>query len=212
MGAKGEALQGRLYFDTALFYEQRNNMQVLNSSQLVAGDPNTFQIYTDNAGSGFNAGIEGSFRMKLSSVFETGGSLGLLRARTSSYSKQDKDGNVVVVQAREQAHAPGYTGGVYGLWRIPSGFMARVDIQAKDHFYFSAAPKTGESEAYSIANIKAGYEQSTWSTYLWVTNLFDKNYSVRGFEFGNEPPDFGDSLYLQKGDPRQIGVTANWKF
>ena len=211
LGAKGEALQGRLYFDTALFYEQRNNMQVLNSSQLVAGDPNTFQIYTDNAGSGFNAGIESSARLRLTSTFEMGGSLGLLRARTSTYSYPSKDG-IVVVPAREQAHAPGYTAAMYGLWRYSSGFMARIDLQAKDHFYFSAAPRTNESKAYMVTNLKFGYERPHWNTYLWAMNFFDESYAVRGFEFGNEPPDFGDSLYLQKGDPRQIGVTANWKF
>jgi len=207
-GTKGTALQGRLYFDAALFYEKRNNMQVLNSRQLVAGDPNSFQIFTDNAGSGFNTGLESSVRFRVTSAYEMGGSLGLLRARTRTYSQDDG----TLIESREQAHAPGYTAGVYGLWRMPGGLMTRVDVQAKDHFYFSAAPYTHESKAYSITNIKVGYERTGWDAYLWVSNLFDKNYSVRGFEFGNEPPEFNESLYLQKGDPRQIGVTGSWKF
>jgi hypothetical protein len=80
------------------------------------------------------------------------------------------------------------------------------------YFYFSAAPRTNESKAYMVTNLKLGYEQPHWNAYFWAMNFFDESYAVRGFEFGNEPPDFGDSLYLQKGDPRQIGVTANWRF
>lgn len=208
LGTKGTALRGRFYFDTALFYEQRNNMQVLNSKQLVAGDPNSFQIYTDNAGKGFNAGIESTGRFKLSETVETGGSLGLLRAYTHTYIQDDGS----IIESREQAHAPGYTAAVYGLWHHSSGFMARVDVQAKDHFYFSAAPKTNESKAYALTHIKLGYEQPSWDAYLWVSNLFNSGYAVRGFEFGNEPPDFNDALYLQKGDPRQMGITAQWNF
>ena len=34
----------------------------------------------------------------------------------------------------------------------------------------------------------------------------------RGFFFGNEPPDFPASLYVRRGDPRQIGVTFEMLF
>jgi hypothetical protein len=42
--------------------------------------------------------------------------------------------------------------------------------------------------------------------------LFDKDYAVRGFFFGNEPPDFPATLYTRFGDPRQVGVTFNMNF
>jgi hypothetical protein len=35
---------------------------------------------------------------------------------------------------------------------------------------------------------------------------------VRGFFFGNEPPDFPNTLYTRLGDPRQVGVTFEKKF
>ena len=34
---------------------------------------------------------------------------------------------------------------------------------------------------------------------------------MRGFFFGLEPPDFRDELYMQRGDPRQVGVTLEWR-
>jgi hypothetical protein len=40
--------------------------------------------------------------------------------------------------------------------------------------------------------------------------VFDEEYAVRGFYFGLEPPDFANELYIQRGDPRLVGVTATW--
>ncbi len=51
-----------------------------------------------------------------------------------------------------------------------------------------------------------------WSAQPWARNLFDKHYAVRGFYFGNEPPNFPNELYLRYGDPRQIGITFNMRF
>ncbi|MGD9842895.1 MAG: TonB-dependent receptor [Steroidobacteraceae bacterium] len=208
LGAKGNAFQGRMYFDTALFYQQRRAMQVLNSTQLVVGDPNSFVFFTDNVGAGYNAGIESSLRFNLSATLEVGGSLGLLRTRSAAYMQD----NGTVVLAREQAHAPEYTAGVYGAWRATNGLMARIDLVAKDNFYYSNAPSNQQARAYSLANVKLGYEGQVWSTYLWVRNAFDKDYTVRAFEFGNVPPDFSDALYVQHGEPRQFGVTGSWQF
>jgi len=46
---------------------------------------------------------------------------------------------------------------------------------------------------------------------VWGRNVFDENYAVRGFYFGLEPPAFADKLYVQRGDPRQFGVTVEWR-
>lgn len=208
VGIKGNALQGRVYFDTTLFYERRSNMQVLNSEQLVVGDPNSFVFFNDNVGSGYNTGLESSVRVSVNSAFEVGGSLGLLRSRTNAYLQSDG----TLIEAREQDNAPEYTMNAYGLVRHPTGLMARVDFIAKDNFYYSSAPSQARSHAYSLVNIKAGYERSNWNAYFWVKNVFKQDYVVRAFEFGNEPPDFNNALYVQHGEPRQVGVTAGVKF
>jgi iron complex outermembrane receptor protein len=33
---------------------------------------------------------------------------------------------------------------------------------------------------------------------------------VRGFYFGNEPPDFPAALYTRLGDPRHYGITVKY--
>ena len=43
-----------------------------------------------------------------------------------------------------------------------------------------------------------------WTFEIWARNLFDEYYSTRGFYFGNEAPDFIDTLYERHGDPRHL--------
>ena len=69
-----------------------------------------------------------------------------------------------------------------------------------------------QSEAYELVNARAGYRAETWTATLWARNLFDEDYAVRGFYFGNEPPDFPNTLYTRAGDPRQLGVTFDMNF
>src|SRR5690606_38712529 len=135
--------------------------------------------------------------------------IGLLRSRSSGAVNEAGE----PIPAREQAHAPEYTAAVHAAWRHPRGFMARVDVTAKDNFYFDVpTDHDKQSHAYSIVNLRLGYEQPRWSTYLWVRNLFDEDYAVRGFFFSNEPPDWENELYVQRGDPRQVGITATVSF
>ena len=47
---------------------------------------------------------------------------------------------------------------------------------------------------------------------FWVRNIFDQYYSLRGFYFGNEPPNFEDTLYERHGDPRNYGVSFRYDF
>ena len=43
-------------------------------------------------------------------------------------------------------------------------------------------------------------------------NIFNKYYSVRGFYFGNEAPNFEDTLYRRHGDPRHFGASIKFDF
>jgi len=62
------------------------------------------------------------------------------------------------------------------------------------------------------ASYRNPYEGESWLVSLWARNLFDRSYAVRGFYFGNEPPDFPNTLYTRLGDPRQIGITIEKGF
>ncbi|MGB5245005.1 MAG: hypothetical protein WBN34_00520, partial [Woeseia sp.] len=63
-----------------------------------------------------------------------------------------------------------------------------------------------------LVNARLGYDHERWQLQLWARNVLDERYAVRGFYFGNEPPDFPESLYIRQGDPRQIGLTFDMRF
>ena len=84
-------------------------------------------------------------------------------------------------------------------------------MSGKDEFFFDY-PHDQKSRAYEVVNLRAGFEANSWRAELWVRNLFDKRYAVRGFFFGNEPPDFEPTNYLRLGDPRQAGITFEKRF
>ncbi len=164
-------------------------------------------FFTDNASNGYNYGLESSLRWRVSERWELGGSLGLLRTRYLDYMQGD-----VVVPDREQAHAPEYQLSLNGTWRHPAGWMARADVSAVDAFYFDVPPNDTRSSSYSIVNLKAGYETERWSAFLWARNVFDEVYALRGFFFANDPADPTEKLYIQRGDPRRVGVSFTYSF
>ena len=112
---------------------------------------------------------------------------------------------------REQAHAPRYTFAGGAVFRHASGVFARLDVTAKDAFYFDVSHDQ-QSQAFELVNARLGYEGETWLVSLWARNLLDEKYAVRGFYFGNEPPDFPATLYERLGDPRQVGITFEKRY
>jgi outer membrane receptor protein involved in Fe transport len=207
MGVKRSWMGGRLYADTSVFYSRRRDVQVRTGDQLDRSDPSSFVFFTDNASAGYNYGLETSARWQLSEQWDANASLGLLRTRYLNYDQGD-----LVVPDREQAHAPKYQAALSIGWHHPTGWNARATVTALDAYYFDVPPNDARSSPYALTNLQFGYQAERWSAYAWGRNVFDRTYAVRGFFFGNVPPDFADQLYIQRGDPRQIGVTFHYSF
>ncbi|MCG8371686.1 MAG: TonB-dependent receptor, partial [Proteobacteria bacterium] len=115
------------------------------------------------------------------------------------------------LENRDQAHAPRYTLAGGASWTGHRGWFARVDVTARDAFYFDVSHDQ-TSQSYVLLNARAGFEGDNWSVSVWGRNLADEYYAVRGFFFGNEPPDFPATQYTRAGDPRQVGVTIERRF
>jgi outer membrane receptor protein involved in Fe transport len=199
-------LDSTLSLNAAVFYSIRNDQQVRTSFQLVPGDPTTFVFFTDNAAKGETRGLEAEIQWLVGASWEFYANVGLLDAKFDSFSTPQVD-----LSGREQAHAPAYTLALGGSYRHSSGWFARVDASAKDAFFFDVSHDQ-RSTAYELVHARVGFEADDWTAQLWARNLFDRNYAVRGFYFGNEPPDFPARLYTRLGDPRQIGITFEKRF
>jgi iron complex outermembrane receptor protein len=205
VGVKGEWLDRRLAADVTAFFMKRVDMQVTTGIQ-EPGAAGSYIFLTDNAAGGRNAGIEGSLRWRATDRLEFGGTLGLLRTRYEDYRPEGVD-----VSDRDQAHAPEYQLSLHAAFRA-RGWMARADFAAIDGFYFDVPPADQRAGAYTLVHLKGGYETDRWSAHVWVRNALDEDYAVRGFYFGNEPPEWSDTRYVQLGAPRQAGISASVRF
>lgn len=206
LGVKSVLADGLMTLNGAVFYSRREDQQVETSFQINPNDPASFVFYTDNAASGVTTGLEAELQWFPTDVLELYLNVGLLAAEFDRFVTPQLD-----ISGRDQAHAPAYTLAFGGAFRHPTGFFARVDVAAKDEFYFDVSHDQ-KSSSYSVTNLRLGYEVDEWSLQLWARNLLDEHYAVRGFFFGNEPPDFPATLYIRQGDPRQLGITFEKRF
>ena len=118
---------------------------------------------------------------------------------------------LIIAGDRDQAQAPKYTYSVGCNYNLPYGLTLGINITGKDKFYFSDSHNL-QSESYQLANINVNYNRDNWSISAWGKNILDTRYTVRGFYFGLEPPNYGNKLYVHWGDPVQYGISLSYKF
>ena len=206
-GLKSVLAGGELLINVSGFYSLRRDQQVETSFQPPdSSDPTSFVFFTDNAAEGKTVGLEADLRWQPLEQWDLYASIGVLDAEFSDYRTP-----LVDLEGRDQAHAPRYTAAIGGRYRHTSGLFAQLDFSAKDAFFFDVGHNE-QSESYVLANVRVGYTIEQWSAQLYARNLFDREYAVRGFYFGNEPPDFPNRLYIRRGDPRQIGLSIEKRF
>jgi iron complex outermembrane receptor protein len=212
IGYKADLRDHRLKLNADVFYLNRRDAQIKTSFQSDPTNPNDFVFYTGNAARGHDYGLESDADWRVSEVVTLGGSLGLLRTYFEDFVQQGASGSTVLSESRELANAPHWQAALNATLRDPRGPFARVDVTGMGSFYFDLPPNSTRSHAYGLLNGKLGWEQERWAAYLWGRNLLNKNYAVRGFFFGDEPPDFNPKLYVQLGDPRTWGASVSVKF
>lgn len=194
-------------FSADLFYMRRQHMQVYLSEQLDPSNPLNYVFYTQNASHGDNVGVEVEFSRPIGERWALSGTAALLRTRylgvSGLFSALGLDG-------RAQPFAPGYKGSLAVDYEHPSGWFARLDATVTDSFYYYTSDAQ-TSSAHALENLRVGYRAGPWTTSVWVRNLLDTRYAQNGFYFGLIPPNFSTQSFLQLGDPRQIGVTVNYR-
>ncbi len=205
-GIKSSLLDDKVLINASVFFNRRDDQQVRLSFQLDRGDPTSFGFATINVPKSETVGFEADLQWYPNDAWMIYANVGLLDA---TLGKVDQPG--VDLDGRAQAHAPDYTFAFGASYGHASGLFARIDVSARDDFYFDVSHDQ-KSEAYELVNARVGYQADTWSANIWARNLFDKDYAVRGFYFGNKPPDFPNTLYTRLGDPRQVGVTFDKRF
>ena len=203
-GVRASSADGRLRADVGAFVARRDDQQIKVPLQLRLGDPSSFLFVTANSERGQHHGIEATVDWQATQRLELSAALGWLRAEIEEFSLFPE------LAGREQAHAPEYTYSLGATYALPSGWWARLDLSGMDEFFFDYGHDQA-SKAYGLANLSVGRDSDSWSVKLWARNLLDEEYFVRGFYFGNEPPDFPATLYTRLGDPRHYGITLSYR-
>jgi len=193
-----------------VFIGKRLDQQVSISSQQVPGDPNSFYYFTANAGSGWLAGMEWDHDHIITSNVRFTSSLGYLDTKVEEFSYQTDSVTIGISGNRAAAMAPKLTGSFGFDWRDKSGLFARTGMTYKDNYYFSDSHNQ-ISKSYFLINLSFGKTIGAATITFWARNIFDKRNAIRGFYFGLIPPDYPDELWLSYGDPRQIGLTFDYK-
>jgi outer membrane receptor protein involved in Fe transport len=201
LGYKADLLDHRLKINADVFDLFRHDAQIKTSYQYAADNPDDFTFYTGNAASGHNYGLESDVEWRASERVTLGADLGLLQTYFKNFIEGATGGAVQSV-SRELANAPHWQAAVSITYRAAQGPFARADVTGMGGYYFDLPPNETTSNPYGLLNGKIGWETARWSAYVSGRNLLDKRYPVRGFYFGDVPPNFPNELYIQLGEPR----------
>jgi outer membrane receptor protein involved in Fe transport len=211
-GYKADLDGHRLKINADIFYLSRRNAQIKTSFQSDPTNPDDFVFYTGNAASGRNYGLESDIAWVAGERVTLGADLGLLQTHFEDFVQQGLAGTTTVSVSRELANAPHWQAAANATYRDPGGPFARVDVTGMGGYYFDLPPNETTSHPYALVHAKIGWETTRWSAYLSGRNLLDKRYPVRGFYFGDVPPNFPNELYVQLGEPRTWVASASFHF
>ncbi len=194
-----------LDYSAVLFFSKREKQQVLISKQVDPNDPNTFSYLTQNAAEGENYGIEFSSNYFVNDNLSLFANFGFLKTKIKDWKSRND------LENRAQAHAPKNSYSLGANVEIKNNFYLKMDINGKSSFYYSDS-HNNKSESYQLVNLTLGYSKANLTADIWIRNLFDEYYSTRGFYFGNEAPNFIETLYRRQGDPKNIGISIRHNF
>lgn len=224
LGIKGSFLDDSLTLSAALFYQDRDDMQV-KQSIVIPMDPTSpacpcnFIDSLQNASGGINKGLEFEANWQVTDNIILFGSLGLLDTKYKDYlsfSHADADpenGIPYDLSGRAQAHAPDTQYSVGAQFFFAENWFAQVDLEGKSSAYASANHNE-KLDAYTLLNMRLAYEMDRWSIAVWGRNLTDQDVQTRGFGgFGNDPRKLYETeAYYQLGEPRVYGLDLRYEF
>ncbi|MFT5814207.1 MAG: iron complex outermembrane receptor protein [Psychroserpens sp.] len=209
LGYKVSLLDNQAYIRSALFYMDRDDVQVRTSYLKVRQDASTeFVSYLGNAATGTNLGLELEAGWQISSALEIYAGIGLLDTEYNGFidaQGNDKSGD-------EQAHAPSYQFNLGLNYQLSDHLLVNISVDGKDEFLFSDTHQE-KSESIEVINMSVSYSKDDWQVKLWARNLFDETYATRGFYFGNDPRDeYRAKAYYQLAEPAVFGATFDYNF
>lgn len=216
LGLKYNSRNNKLSASATLFYSSREDMQIkqwLTDNKEVP----VFVGYLSNVPTGANYGFETSVNLQVTHSLSAFAGISVLETEVDNISRLETDPTTwletqVNISGREQAHAPNYQFSLGADWTIFENLVANVSITGKDEFYYSYSHDE-QAEQVTLTNASLTYKGDNIDIKLWVRNVTDEEYGVRGFYFGNDPRDgYTAKNYEQYGEPMVLGVQFDYLF
>ncbi len=202
-GIKSIWLDNRLMTNLSLFYLN------ITDKQVSIIDENTLLSTTDNAAEARSYGLEFQVTFKPTDFAELFANFGYNQAKYDEYLhfSLNSSGTDVIKTDYSNNYIP-YTPEItYNLgaqYRTGNGLMGRIDILGTGEMYHNSA-NTVRQRSYELVNLRLGYESKHWNTYVWVKNLFNKEY------FTWIHPS-GKNLRVYDGAPSTVGISVCYIF
>lgn len=202
-GIRGNWLEHQLTGELTAFYLDRHNAQVRDS----AGFGGSYRFFTANGHGSDVYGLEASAKYALTKELSLHATLAQMGSRLDAFTLSN--GNTG--GDRRLANTPryGYTLGV--SHHDASGFFANAELVGRAE-QFDSNNGSEARRPFSLVNASVGYTWQAWTFTVWGRNIFNKDYQKRVYFFGNEDPDYIETRYEDRADPRQVGVSAAWRF
>jgi len=168
-GAKAR-LAGGVRLNAAVFRTETRDEIVTNAS---SGGRTDFK----NASRTRRDGIEAALQAPLGAGFEASLAYTGLRAR---FTEGFSIGTTPVAAGRRLPGVPASVVHAEVAWRHAGGFHAAIEARRSDRVYVNEA-NSDAAEGYTVANVRAGYEQRIgdwrWTGFIRVDNVADRRYA-----------------------------------
>jgi len=203
LGLRGHWLDHRLTGEVTAFYLDRTATQVRDS----AGFGGNYRFFTANGAGAYIAGFEAAAGYALTRDLMLRATL----AQMSSALDRFTLANGNTGGGRRLANTPRHGFTLAADYRPPAGFFARAELVARAS-QFDSNNQNEARRAFHLYNASLGYAWREWTVTLWGRNLLNARYEKRVFFFGNADPDYVETRYETRADPRQLGVSAAYRF
>ena len=194
-----------------VFYADRKNLQLKSST--LKSDNVAWIDFTTNAGKGYSYGIEWEMMWQPADNLNIATSLGLLKTKVTEHTNPKP--NAFNLKGRATAHAPEFMFSASVEYLLNEQLAATLEVQGKDEFYYSDSHNY-QSRAYNLVNGSLTYRNSDYELVLYVNNLTDREFGVRGFAGWDADPrsglGFDETQFQQLGAPRVFGVSVRADF
>ncbi len=202
-GVRGNWLEHRVTGELTAFYLDRHDTQVRDS----AGFGGSYRFFTGNGHGAHVTGLEASAAFAITPEFSLHATLAQMTSELDRFTLTNGNSG----GGRRLANTPpyGYTFGA--RYQAAAGFFANAELVGRGE-QFDSNNQNESRRPFRLVNATLGYAWRGWTISLWAKNLFNERYEKRVFFFGNEDPDYIETRYEDRADPRQVGATAAYRF